>query len=72
MAGNKIARAQNDAEMKQVVIDSIKDTLKGFQSSPQVGASEYLAQWRDSSSIDFTRFADIVDGLQRRMKLCNN
>ena len=67
MAGNKIARAQNDAELKQVVIDSIKDTLKGFQSSPQVGASEYLAQRRDSSSVDFTRFADVVDGLQRQV-----
>ena len=67
LAGNKIARAQNDAELKQVVIDSIKDTLKGFQSSPQVGASEYLAQRRDSSSVDFTRFADVVDGLQRQM-----
>ena len=48
LAGNKIARAQNDAELKQVVIDSIRDNIKGFQSSPQVGASEYLAQGRDS------------------------
>ena len=38
LAGNKIARAQNDAELKQVVIDSIKDTLKGFQSSPPGGS----------------------------------
>ena len=32
-----------------------------------MGASEYLAQRRDSSSVDFMRFADVVDGLQRRM-----
>ena len=32
-----------------------------------MGASEYLAQRRDSSSVDFTRFADVVDGLQRQM-----
>ena len=66
LAGNKIARVQNDAELKQVVIDGIRDTLKGFQSSHQVGASEYSAQGCDSSSVDLTRFVDIVDGLQRQ------
>ena len=62
-----MTKAQGDADLKQVVIDSIKDTLRGFQQPPQMGASEYLPQERDSSSTDLTRALDTVDGLQRQM-----
>ena len=62
LAGNKVTRAHG--ELKQVVI---KDTLRGFQQPPQIRASEYLPQERDSSSTDLTRVLDTVDGLQRQM-----